>query len=94
MFNHLAPPFTRLWELDVCIRFGLQSLEYICTHTGVKLWTLSDGFASGDFHPLVARLTAATGVGFHSCASRVSLLALGLNHKYGIYTDIWGLNSK
>ena len=39
-------------------------------------------FASGEFHPLVARLTAATSVGFHSCASRVFLFGLGLNCEY------------
>ena len=74
---------TRLWELDVCIRFGPQSLAYLYTHTGVKQRTLPGRFASGEFHPLVARLTTATSVGFHSCASRAFLFGLGLNCEYG-----------
>eukprot|EP00964_Phaeocystis_antarctica_P055169 scaffold32450_cov83-Phaeocystis_antarctica.AAC.1 len=57
-----------------------RSQKHICIHIRVlNSGHLGPNFCVRWFHPVVARLTAATSVGFHSCASRVSLFGLAIN---------------
>ena len=60
-----------------------RSQKHIYTHIRVlNSGHIGPGFCVRWFHPVVARLTAATSVGFHSCASRVSVFGLAINFEY------------
>ena len=57
--------------------------KHICIHIRViNSGHLAPIFCVRWFHPVVARLTAATSVGFHSCGIRVSLFGLAINFEY------------
>ena len=60
-----------------------RSQKHIYTHIRVlNSGHIGPGFCVRWFHPVVARLTAATSVGFHSCGIRVSLFGLAINFEY------------